>query len=132
MTAWIVRAGKFGEREAWAIDQGVAGAGWHEVAGPGRCATPRTRSAPWSTRPSRAAPPGRRANYTGQLWALRGVIKPGDLVVMPMKTTKKIALGVCASGYTYRARKPTALSGTPSASTGRTPTSPGRPSRTTC
>ena len=31
MTAWIVRAGKLGEREAWAIEKGVAGAGWLAV-----------------------------------------------------------------------------------------------------
>lgn len=101
MTAWIIRAGRHGEREGWAIANGVAGAGWHEVPDMSSADTKdKVRAlvdAAFST-----APLGRRANYTGQLWALRGTIKPGDLIVMPMKTTKKIALGVCTTGYTYR------------------------------
>ncbi|WP_231995584.1 restriction endonuclease [Mycobacterium sp. 1274756.6] len=44
-----------------------------------------------------------QANFTGQLWALRGRIKPGDLMVMPMKTTKQIAFGRVAGPYQYRA-----------------------------
>jgi restriction system protein len=45
---------------------------------------------------------GRITNYAGQLWALRGRIEPGDVMVMPMKTTKQIALGRVTSGYEYR------------------------------
>ncbi|NEE04617.1 hypothetical protein [Phytoactinopolyspora halotolerans] len=45
---------------------------------------------------------GKQANFTGQLWALRSAIVPGDIIVMPMKTTKKIAVGICAHGYSYR------------------------------
>jgi restriction system protein len=40
-------------------------------------------------------------NYTGQLWALRSRIQKGDLIVMPMKTTMKVALGRVSGGYTY-------------------------------
>lgn len=43
------------------------------------------------------------ANYSGQLWALRGRIAVGDLMVMPMKTTKQIALGRVTGTYQYRA-----------------------------
>lgn len=104
MTAWIVRAGKLGEREAWAIEKGVAGAGWHEVPDMADADTKeKVRGMVDTAFPS--APLGRRANYAGQLWALRGTIKPGDLIVMPMKTTKKIAMGVCTSGYKYRAQE---------------------------
>ena len=31
MTAWIVRAGKFGEREDWAIEHHIAGGGFTEI-----------------------------------------------------------------------------------------------------
>jgi hypothetical protein len=43
------------------------------------------------------------ANYTGtgQLWALRNRIKPGDLLVIPMKTTKQITVGRVTGGYEY-------------------------------
>jgi len=43
------------------------------------------------------------ANYTGQLWAPRGRVQPGDLLVMPMKTTKQIAIGRVTEGYEYLA-----------------------------
>lgn len=43
------------------------------------------------------------ANYTGQMWALRSRIVTGDLLAMPMKTTKQIALGRVTEGYKYLA-----------------------------
>ena len=43
------------------------------------------------------------ANYTGQLWALRGRIAAGDLMVMPLKTTKQIAIGRVVGGHEYLA-----------------------------
>jgi restriction system protein len=51
---------------------------------------------------------GKRNNFTGQLWALRSRIRPGDLLVMPLKTTKQIAFGRVTSGYQYRADEPDA------------------------
>lgn len=48
------------------------------------------------------APVMRVASFTGQLWALRRSIKPGDIVVMPMKTTKRLALGIVTSEYLFQ------------------------------
>jgi restriction system protein len=45
---------------------------------------------------------GKLNNFTGQMWALRSRIQPGDLMVMPLKTTKQIALGRATSGYEFR------------------------------
>lgn len=102
MSAWIIRSGKYGEREAWAHHNNVAGAGWHEVPDMTESDTKdKVRVLVNAAFPT--AQPGRQANYAGQLWVLRGIIKPGDLIVMPMKTTKKVAIGECASGYVYRA-----------------------------
>ncbi len=28
--AWVIRAGKYGERDQWALQQGVSGGGWKE------------------------------------------------------------------------------------------------------
>ena len=47
------------------------------------------------------APVAKVSNTTGQLWALRRV-KPGDLAVLPLKTTSQIALGTIADGYKFR------------------------------
>jgi restriction system protein len=66
VTAWIVRAGRSGEREAWAIANGVAGAGWREVPNMAAADTKdKVRAMVDAAFPT--APAGRRANYTGQL-----------------------------------------------------------------
>lgn len=52
---------------------------------------------------------GRSAGSTlqaGQLWALRGRIRAGDLLAMPLKTTRRIALGRVIAPYQYRADEP--------------------------
>ncbi|PPG37342.1 restriction endonuclease [Rathayibacter sp. AY1F6] len=54
----------------------------------------------------RDSQPGRLANYTGQLLALRTLIEPGDIVVTPLKSTKRIAIGVCTRGYSFDADEP--------------------------
>lgn len=89
--AWVIRAGKRGERDQWALDNGVSGGGWKEVPDLTPC---RTREdvggVVRSTWPASAD--GLISNYTGQLWALRSRVEPGDLLVMPLKTTRQIAL----------------------------------------
>jgi len=104
MTAWIVRAGRVGEREDWALQNQIAGGGFHEVADlTGVGARDAVKAAVLGAYPD--DPAGRQYNFAGQLWALRGMIKPGDVVVMPLKTTKKIAVGICSSGYAYRSQE---------------------------
>ncbi len=99
-----MRAGKVGEREDWALQNQIAGGGFHEVGDlTGAGARDAVKAAVLGAYPDAAA--GRQYNFAGQLWALRGTIKPGDVVVMPLKTTKKIAIGICASGYTYRSQE---------------------------
>lgn len=48
---------------------------------------------------------GRVTNATGQLWALRARIKTGDLLVMPLKTARPLALGRVITGYQYPGRE---------------------------
>lgn len=95
-----LRAGRHGERDDWALTNGHSGGGWREL----------PDLSPFKTREEIAevtagtfvgAPQGRINTYAAQLWALRGRIEPGDLLVMPLKTTKKIAMGPVTSGYCY-------------------------------
>jgi predicted Mrr-cat superfamily restriction endonuclease len=58
---------------------------------------PRLRRPPFP-----AHPKGRLQTYAAQLWALRGRIEPGDLLIMPLKTTRQIAMGRVTGGYRYR------------------------------
>ena len=45
---------------------------------------------------------GKISNFTGQLWALRSRIAPGDLIVLPLKTTSQIAIGHSTGACRYR------------------------------
>jgi restriction system protein len=100
VNAWVIRSGRSGERDSWALSNGYSGGGWKEV----------PDLSPYTTKQEVAkvvaqtfagAKPGKIANFGGQLWALRGRIVVGDLLVMPLKTTKQIAIGRVLSAYEY-------------------------------
>ncbi len=96
MTAWVIRAGRHGEREQWCLENGAAGGGWEEVGDLSGLSREQVRARVDAAYPSETL--GRQANWAGQLWALR-LVEPGDLVILPLKTTKMLAVGVCTGGY---------------------------------
>jgi len=103
--AWVIRAGRTGERDSWALQNGFSGGGWKEFPDLTECQTKDQLAAVIaSTIPGASA--GKVNNFTGQMWALRSRINIGDLLVMPLKTTKQIALGLVTSGYLYRGDEP--------------------------
>lgn len=99
--AWLIRAGRSGEREQWALSQSVSGGGFHEVADLTGASTRDDVTAAVS-----AAFPGAKEatvrNFAAQLWALRTRISVGDLVVMPLKNSPVLAIGRVTGGYQYR------------------------------
>lgn len=104
MTVWVIRAGKHGEREQWCLDNSAAGGGWDEVPDLTGCKSRAdVRAILDSALPGTTA--GLRANNAGQLWGLRNV-QPGDIVILPLKTTKSLAMGICTAGYQYRPDAP--------------------------
>jgi len=101
--AWTVRAGRHGERDVWALDNGLTGGGWHEV--PDLTSIQhREDMAKLVTEVYGTENPGAVPNYTGQLWALRHGIKTGDLMVLPLKTTSQLALGVALPVKVFETR----------------------------
>lgn len=101
-TAWVIRSGRYGERDEWALENSCSGGGWREV--------PDLTSAGSREEIQRIVDEvyaqesdGARTNAVSQLWALRGRIAVGDLLAMPMKTTREIAIGRVTSPYTYLA-----------------------------
>ena len=100
--AWVVRSGKYGERDAWALQSGCSGGGWEEIPDMTPCTT-REDVVQIAVDTYKGASDAKIAAAVGQLWALRSRIEPGDLMVMPMKTTKQIALGRVTGPYQYRA-----------------------------
>jgi restriction system protein len=99
--AWVIRSGRYGERDSWALDHGYSGGGWAEL--PDLTNATTREQVAQIVADTYSGPDGLIANYTGQVWALRGRIQPGDLLVMPRKTTKQIALGRVTGGYEYLA-----------------------------
>jgi len=106
MTAWVVRAGVNGENEQWNLARGRMGSGWHEYGDLSACTTRAdVRALVDNAYPN--DPPMRRAIWAGQLWALRDSIKPGDLVIQPMKTKRGyLAVGRCTGVYAFDAKQP--------------------------
>lgn len=105
VTAWVVRSGRYGERDAWALQNGTSGGGWKEVPDLTDCSSREAVGAVIAATYSDFSD-NALANYTGQMWALRARIKPGDLLIMPLKTTKRIAMGRVTGGYEYLRDQP--------------------------
>ncbi len=98
--AWVVRAGRDGEQEQANLDRSTATIAWN--VGDLTSATSRddVRAVMDAAYPDDS--PGRRANHTGQVWAFRSLIQPGDLVVMPSKLRPGyLYLGKCVGPYSY-------------------------------
>lgn len=102
MTAWMVRAGKAGEREQWALERGVTGAGFEEVADLTEAQTREQVQAAVATGFPQAKPTAVR-NFAAQMWALRDRMSKGDLLVMPLKLTPQVAIGRISGDYMYLA-----------------------------
>lgn len=105
MDAWVIRSGRHGERDAWALQSGCSGGGWAEVPDLTAYST-RDQVAQVVADTFKGSSDSKVANFAGQLWALRGRIAVGDLMVVPLKTTKQIALGRVTGTYEYRAAEP--------------------------
>ncbi len=101
MTLWMARAGKRGQHEAIALDNGVACIGFLEVPDLSRATT---KDAVQEL-VRMAYPDDKDAkiiNFTGQLHSFAHRMKKGDLVVLPLKTRPQIAVGRIAGSYEYR------------------------------
>lgn len=104
MTAWVIRAGRHGEGEAWCLTEGAAGGAWNEVGDLSDCSSrDEVRTMLEGVNPT--AKPGKLSNHAAQLWGLL-TVAPGDMIVLPLKTTKTVALGICTKGYEYRTDAP--------------------------
>lgn len=101
----MVRAGKDGEREDTALEDRVVLIGFPELddlAGVGSRDEVRTRLAAAAPHLSDNA----IINYAGQVWSFVGRIQPGDLVVLPLKSSAAIAIGKVTGDYQYDASAP--------------------------
>jgi len=101
MTVWLVRAGRYGERENLALEQGLSVIGWEELPDLAIVSSREALEALMrETYPD--AGDGRIRNNIAQVWAFRERIQVGDLVMLPLKQQSAIAIGKIAGPYAYR------------------------------
>ncbi|HZL05931.1 MAG TPA: restriction endonuclease, partial [Coriobacteriia bacterium] len=99
--AWLIRAGRAGEREQWALRNGVSGGGFEEVPDLTHTGTREAVSAA-VTQGFPSEKPATIRTFAAQMWALRGRINTGDYVVMPLKNSPVLAIGRISGEYQYR------------------------------
>jgi restriction system protein len=105
MAVWLVRAGRRGERENFALEHGVATIDWHEVPNIANInSRDDLRSVMRQIYPD--AKPGKIQNYVAQVWAFADTIKQGDLIAMPLKGRSTVAFGEVTGPYAYRPENP--------------------------
>ncbi len=80
MTLWLVRAGRNGEGENLALNEGLAVIGWGELPDLSTLKS-RDELAEICHRTYHDAKPNTVSNWVGQFWAFRERIRIGDLVV---------------------------------------------------
>jgi len=98
---YLVRAGRFGEREKAALENNLAIVGFSRVPS---LADIKDREALRSLVEA-AYPEASKhkvTNFTGQLWSFIERIQPGDIIALPRKATSQIALGKVTGSYGYR------------------------------
>jgi restriction system protein len=105
MSVWLVRAGKNGEQENFALENGLAVIGWDELPD---LAQIDTRDKLTDLMQQTYPDEGKMtlANHVGQVWAFRSRMEKGDLIVLPLKTRSMIAFGKCSGAYKYEQGNP--------------------------
>lgn len=104
--AWVVRAGRDGQNEQFCLDNGVAVIGWKELPKPPDDVTEEwLRETLVDTYPDQTR--NGRGNFLGQLVPFMTIIKPGDLITIPLKSNPgKIAIGECTRSYYFADDEP--------------------------
>jgi len=99
--AWLVRGSKNSAFDQWMLNEKLTGIDFHELpdlSGVADLASMRdlVRNAMPHLKP------GAVGNYAAQLFAFSSRIALGDLVILPVRHTGKLAFGVVAASYEYR------------------------------
>jgi predicted Mrr-cat superfamily restriction endonuclease len=101
--AWLVRSGTAGERDEWALANGVTPGGFDDVPDLSGCSSfDEVKALIAAALPEEKA--GAHANFAAQLWTLLDRMKEGDYVAFPLKTSSglDVAVGRIAGPYEYR------------------------------
>jgi len=101
MSLWLVRAGKHGEQEQGALENNVITIGWNELPDlSGLNSRAQLLELYRKVHPNATKP--QATNEVGQVWRFAHEIQRDDLVALPLKMRKAIAIGRVRGGYEYR------------------------------
>lgn len=105
MALWLVRAGKYGEREDFALDKNMAVIGWDEMPDLSGIHDRKDLAALLAkTYPNYKEKT--LMNWEAQLWAFVQRIKPGDWVALPLKRRSAVAIAKVEGDYSFDASHP--------------------------
>lgn len=102
---WVARAGKYGERVGWALENNLAAGGWTEFPDLSQFVEDKEGLRELVTQVY-GGPKGRISTNTGQLWMFINGMKVGDIVVLPIRETSQLAFGRITRTYHYEANEP--------------------------
>ena len=100
--AWIVRGGANGEFEKEALEKGLAIPGFAEVGNLNRISSVDEVRDLIQRGPLQSEKGATISFWAREIWAFKDSIKRGDLIVLPLKTSRTIAIGEMVGGYKYR------------------------------
>jgi restriction system protein len=101
MPLWICKGGRRGQRESRMLENSVLAIGWEDFGDLSQIKTRNELKRLYKEiRPD--ASEGRMRNHVGQIFSFLRKAKIGDAVVVPLKTTRKIAVGEVKSDYEFR------------------------------
>jgi len=105
MALWLARAGRYGERESFALENNVVTVGWDEM-GDLRDLESREAMLEQLTAQYPDQDVNTLRNWQAQLWAFSKRIEVGDWVALPLKTRSAVAFGEVVGDYAYQPGNP--------------------------
>jgi len=100
MAVWVVRAGRKGEREEFALENDQVVVGWDDLPD---LSGIEDKDKLWELVDDKypGEPMGKIRIWTGQLWSFLKRMQVGDMVALPLKESYSVAVGKVKGSYEY-------------------------------
>lgn len=107
MAIWLIRAGRNGEHENFALENNIAVIGWGDLPDLSEIKSrDELKSLLQKIYSGEYGKEGRLNNHAGQIWAFKETIQKGNIIILPLKTRGTIAIGKISGDYKYNAQNP--------------------------
>jgi len=105
MSTWMVKIGRRGEHEELALEKNLTIVGWSSIPDLTKVSS-RDEIVTILNEVEPHLSPSTIQTYASELWAFRGRINKGDIILSPMQTRSAVAVGKITGDYSYRADLP--------------------------